>query len=231
MLCRTLLPLAAAGFLGVCVNAYGGEPSLSEKELDEWFYDDEGSQPDEIRINYGELRFLTEPPEKRAPYSQNLLTINAQSLLDGWVKIEQCHAGLDPMHMVEIVYGYKQMRGLIITKVRGIGQAWVEGQSVQLKEVTLTAELCVQLEARILHKRDSGGWVLRNGPYQRRFLDSYFPLHLTLRINFPEELLQYIGSQPKETEGLGVVAETDSVVFDAWFEGQLVLEIYFSETI
>ena len=230
MLRKMLLPLAAVGFLGASGNTYGGKPSLFERDLDEWFYDEESSQPDEIRINYGELRFLTQPPEKRAPYSQNLLTISAQSLLNGWVKIEQCHTGLDPMHMVEIVYGYKQMRGLIITKVRGIGQAWVEGQSVQLKEVTLTAELCVQLEARILHKRDSGGWVLRNGPYQRRFLDSYFPLRLTLRVNFPGGLLQYIGSQPREPEGLGVLAETDSVVFAAWFEGQLVLEIYFNET-
>ena len=225
---KILLSLVCLGLLGGHARVSSAESPLSQQELEEWFYDDERLHPFEDQVNEGTLQFLTTPPEKRVPYSQNLLTITEQSLLDGWVQIEQCHEQLDPIHAVEVVYRYKQMRGLRITKAKRIGRARVDGQSVQLEDVQTGAELCIQAEARILYKQATGGWVLRNGPFQRRFLDGYFPFHVRLRVNFPSQLLRYVGSQPQATAGFKVVAKTDSVVFDAWFEGQLFLEVYFA---
>ena len=200
---------------------------LTPEQLEQWFEDDERDHPYALTGNDGELVFLPTPPAGRIPHSINILTIEPRSLQSGWVKIEQCHQQLDPIAKVEVVYRYKQMRNLRITSTSHIDKAWVAGQSIQLENVAEEALLCVQMEARILSTQSNGRWLLRNGPFQRRFLDSYYPMHVTLTINYPGEQLSLQEIIPEPTSGFNVKAERGLIQIDTWFEGKLVIELEF----
>lgn len=215
--------------MGFTISAIGFDEATPE-QLEKWFEDDELEHPFDRKSDDGALVFLQTPPAKRVLHSTNTLTIEPHSLKSGWVKIDQCHEQLDPVEMVEVVYRYKEMRGLRITRTSRIGKARVEGQSIQLENVKKGALLCVQVEARILYKQDDGRLLLRNGPFQRRFLDSYFPMHLTLTVSYPDELLSIQDISPAATNGFKIKAEAGLISIDTWFEGQLMIELEFRPT-
>lgn len=206
-------------------------PQLSPQELEEWFQDDERLHPYDKKSDDGKLIFLKAPPVKRTPFSQNVLTIHEHALRSGWVEIEQCHEQLDPVSAVEVVYRYRQMRGLRIIRYSHIGKAWVDGQSIQLEDVQKGAMLCMQAEARILYKRADGRFILHNGPFQRRFLDSYFPMHVTLTIQYPAHLLYFSKVSPTARTGFEVKKESGLIHIDSWFEGKLMIELEFRSVI
>lgn len=228
---RILLSLALPLLFLNTDTAADESPQLSPQELEEWFEDDERLHPFDNKSDDGALVFLKTPPAKRTPHSRNLLTIPPHALQSGWVEIDQCHEQLDPISAVEIVYRYKQMRGLRITRYTHIGKVWVDGQSIQLEDVEKGAMLCMQAEARILYKQTDGRFILRNGPFQRRFLDSYFPLHVTLTIRYPGHLLHFSTITPAARPGFVVKKENASVHIDSWFEGRLMVEIEFRPVI
>ncbi|MGD8911541.1 MAG: hypothetical protein PVJ68_02195 [Candidatus Thiodiazotropha sp.] len=53
------------------------------------------------------------------------------------------------------------------------------------------AAICLQAETQSLHPTGQGGYQLRNGPYMRRFLDGYYPMLLTLQVDYPAELIRF----------------------------------------
>jgi len=228
---RILLSLALPLLLLNTDTAADESPEPSPQELEEWFQDDDRLHPFDKKSDGGELVFLKTPPTKRTPHSRNILTIPVHAVHSGWVEIDQCHEQLDPIAAVEVVYRYKQMRGLRITKYTHIGKVWVEGQSIQLEDVQKGAMLCIQAEARILYKQADGRFILRNGPFQRRFLDSYFPLHVTLTVGYPGHVLSFSNVTPVQQAGFEVKKESESVHIDSWFEGQLMVEIEFRPVI
>lgn len=87
--------------------------------------------------------------------------------------------------------------------------------------------LCMQAEARILYKQANGYFILRNGPFQRRFLDSYFPMHVSLTVRYPGHLLYFSSISPRARPGFQVKKETGLIHIDSWFEGKLMIEIEF----
>ncbi len=214
-------------FMMALFVAAEAKAELTHDQLEEWFADDEREHPFDINDNDGNLVFLQNPPEQRALHSRNILLIEPRSLQSGWVKIDQCYQELDPIEKVEVVYRYKEMRDLHITRTSNIGKAWVEGQSIQLESVLKDAVLCIETEARIIYKQDDGILLLRNGPFQRRFLDSYFPMHLTLEIRYPGDLLILDNVNPAAELGFKVKAEQGLVYIDTWFEGKLMIEVEF----
>ncbi len=214
--------------LGFSVVASGFE-ELTPEQLEQWFEDDERDHPYDLDNNEGELELLQQPPAKPTLHSNNILTIEPHSLDSGWVTIEQCHQHLDPIDKVEVVYRYKQMRKLRITNTSRIGKARVEGQSIQLEQVNKDAGLCIQAEAKILYRQDDGRYFLRNGPFQRRFLDSFFPMRVTLTIHYPGELIKLQNIKPQSGNGFVVKAGQGLINIDSWFAGKLVIEIEFGE--
>lgn len=200
---------------------------MTPEQLEEWFMDDERAHPFDRKSDGGKLVFLSKPPEKRAPYSKNILTVSTNSLKTGWVKVEQCHEGLDPVGAVQVVYRYKEMRGLRVTKHSGIGKVWVEGQSIQLEDVGKDASVCMQAEARIMIQLPGGRYVLFNGPFKRRFLDSYFPMHVGLVLRYPAESLLLTNVTPAQTPGFRVEKRQGELGIDTWFEGELLIKIDF----
>ena len=174
-----------------------------------------------------QLTFIPSPTDKPTLHSINEITISPQSIKSGWVDLKQCYQYLDPVPEMEVVYNYKNMRKLTIIKSQNIEQAFVKGQSVQLENVLKNAQLCVRTEVRIFYKNKDGSYKLVNGPFHRQFLDSYFPFHLTLKINYPTTQLKFISSKPKPQFGFVVKRADNTLVIDSYFTGKLYTEITF----
>jgi hypothetical protein len=61
----------------------------------------------------------------------------------------------------------------------------------------------------------------------RRFLDGYYPMHVSLDIRLPPGDWRLEKSRPRVQPGFNVVNRPDGLSADAWFEGKLVTEFYF----
>lgn len=218
-LCCLWLPALAAA-----------DGDLTPEQLRQWFEDD--SEQRALAVSEGELAFLPSHPTRAdgrpLPHSYNHLTINADSIVSGWVALTQCHQGLDAVAEAQVVYRYREMRGLRVSSAANIGRAWVEGASVQLQDVQRDARLCIDAEVRVFYRHPDGGYSLVNGPYHRKFLDGYYPYHVTLEVQYPADRLAFRATRPPAQPGLVVTAAPGTVTLDAWFEGELNTEIRFA---
>lgn len=173
------------------------------------------------------LTFIAPAKNKPALHSINEITISPQSLKTGWVDLLQCYQHLDPVPEMEVVYNYKNMRKLKIIKSKNIEQAFIKGQSVQLENVQRNSQLCISTEVKNFYKNKNGYFKLKNGPYHRKFLDGYFPFHLTLKVNYPSTLLKFISSKPKSQFGFVLNQSDNTILIDSYFTGKLYTEITF----
>ncbi len=193
---------------------------------DDWLFDD--AEERARRVNTGELVFLEKPPEKAVHHHLTRLEITRDGLESGWVALAQCHDNLDKVPSSQIVYQPGRVRGLSLVSHRNIGAVWVEGESVQLRDVAGDAQVCVVAQTRALHALGEGRYELRNGPFMRRFLDGYFPMHVSLDVRYPREL-QLDGTSPEPQPGFAVTRGEGFVGMEAWFEGRLSTVIRFRE--
>ena len=198
--------------------------SMSDEEWENyWPSDDEKILN---AINDGELSFLDKLPEKPVHHHHNTLTVHPSSIDTGWVKMDQCHEHLDKFPRAQILYKKGRIRDLRITRQVNIGQAWVEGHSVQLTNVGSDARLCVQAESRALDIQDDGTFILQNGPFMRKFLDGYFPIRVSVDINLPPTL-RFVEIDPVEQTGFNIDEGKQSLHVSAIFEGRLITRIKF----
>jgi len=202
-------------------------PMQNTADSGSWF--DEDTQSAVTQASKDELVFLPPGPEDITLHSINTIVVTRTSLDDGWVKIGQCYEGLDAVPAAEVVYQYKKLRHLRIHSKANIGQAVTHGQTVQLSDVQHGATLCIRAEAQILYPQVDGRFLLRNGPFQRRFLDGYFPLRVSMDVQFPSTLLHYVGISPEVQPGFEVDVKDEHVYIDSWFAGTLMIEVDFSE--
>lgn len=205
--------------------ALQAEATPTTEELEKWFMSDELAPPSQSSDSH--LTFIAPPTGKPALHSVNEITINLQSIKTGWVDLLQCYENLDPVPDMEVVYNYKNMRKLTIVKSQNIEQAYVKDQSVQLENVLKNAQLCIRTEVRIFYKNKDGSYRLVNGPFHRKFLDSYFPFHLTLKVNYPSAQLKFISSKPKHQFGFVVKHADNTLLIDSYFTGKLYTEVTF----
>jgi hypothetical protein len=194
-------------------------------EQQQWLESD-SLEPPEFQVNLGELQFLATPPPRTIPQSDNTFIINNDSLETGWVTLRQCHVDLDPVPVLEVVYQYKQMRQLQIVEQQHIDKAAVVGNSVQMEDIRKGNRLCVEARIRILY-REGDTFKLVNGPYHRRFLDGYYPYHVSFHVRYPSATLELIATQPKPQPGFKVDRSPGRIDIDAWFEGKLMTEMIF----
>lgn len=199
--------------------------AMTSAGQENWFQRDEMSSTE--AISEGELRFLIKAPTKPVLHSLNVLTVYPTSLDDGWVDLSQCYENLDPVAEAEVVYRYQSMRDLKIVNSKNIGAVLVKGQSIQLTEVKKNAELCVSARVRIFYSNLDGSYSLMNGPFHRKFLDGYFPYHLSLEVVYPVTRLVLKQTIPAEQPGFSVTQESGKVMLDGIFEGILNVEIVF----
>lgn len=198
-------------------------PTLADADDDwpEW-----ADQPDLMTqvaaVSDGELRFLPAADTDGEHAHLNRIRITKASLDGGWVTLEQCHENLDAVPAAQILFRAGGIRNLTIESSRNIQRAWVEGHSVQLEDVGRDAVLCIRAESQALRDLGDGHYRLRNGPYMRRFLDGYYPMRVTLDIQYPADVIQVVGQSPAIQPGFDVRDGDSDLSVDATFEGRLV---------
>lgn len=215
--CTRTAALVSAGLL-LCLPA-------AHAEDDAWL---EGfDEVDTSAVNEGSLTFLADPPADPVHSHHNRIRLTTRSLRDGWAQLYQCHTNLDPVPDAQVVFRAGRIRQLQVEKAAGIGVARVEGHSVQLEDVTRGAELCISAESRVVVPRADGGFLVRNGPFMRRFLDGYYPMHVILEVELPPGNWSLADSKPLPQPGFTVQYTDDTLTADAWFAGELQTKFYF----
>ena len=202
------------------------DQSMTEEQIEAWFNDD--SEERAMAVNEGKLEFLSQIPDKPAHHSHNTFILDNNSLKTGWVKLTQCHSQLDAVPETQIVYRYRRMKNLRIESFSNISKAWVEDNSVQLEGIQSGARLCIRAEVGILNILPDGSFILKNGPFHRKFLDGYYPMQVTLDILFPSESIRFESITPQAQSGFTVRKKEGEIHVNAWFEGELTTGIRFT---
>ncbi len=205
---RWLLPVLA------CAFAAAPLPAAAEKSAAE--------------VNEGSLVFLDHLPLKPVHHHHNAIQISEGSLEDGWTVLTQCHENLDRVPATQIVFNPERIRNLQVVKARNVGRAWVEGPSVQLRDVDANAEVCLRADARALRNHGDGTYTLMNGPFMRRFLDGYYPMRVSMSVKLLTQRIRFVDIDPAPQTGFRVWELADGVNYDAWFEGRLFTVIRFA---
>ena len=180
-------------------------------------------------VNEGELEILPSPQAADLYHHENHMQITTTSLRDGWVKMEQCHRHLDQVSLLEIVYHPQRIRNIQIISNQNIGSSRVVGANVELRDIQADARLCLEAESRALHILGNGRFILRNGPYMRRFLDGYYPMRLTVAIDYPPDTLHLHSVRPETAIRLKHTPKQGKIHWDAWFQGRLYTEFEFTK--
>jgi hypothetical protein len=200
--------------------------SMTPEQAEAWFNDD--AEERALAVNEGKLEFLSKLPDKDAHHSQNTLILDSDSLSTGWVELIQCHSQLDAVPEAQIVYRYRRMKNLRVDSFLNINRVWVKGDTVQLENIQSDARLCIRAEVGIMHSLPDGSFVLKNGPFHRKFLDGYYPMQVTLDILFPRESIRFESITPQAQSGFTVRQKEGELHVNAWFEGELTTEIRFT---
>jgi len=172
-------------------------------------------------VNEGKLHFLEQPPAKAVHHHQNWFHIDEESLATGWVRLVQCHDNLDAVPRAQITFREGFVRDLKLLSFSEIESAWIEGASVQLVNVRRGARLCLAADTSALRNTGNGYYSLYSGPYMRKFLDGYYPMRLTLEIEYPATLLKLLDVSPAPQPGLRLEDTLGHIRLDAVFEGVL----------
>lgn len=219
---RLMFPLAASVALAMPALA----ADMTREQLDAWF--NAPSEKSARDVNEGDLVFLGTLPRKPVHHHHSLLVINDASLASGWTALVQCHEHLDQVPAAQILFNRERTRNIEIISRSGIDQAWVEGASVQLKNIGSGARLCVSARSRALTDNGDGTYSLRNGPFMRKFLDGYYPMRVSMTVKLDSRKLHFERITPPVQEGFKVWNGGQEVNFEAWFEGRLSTEMLFS---
>lgn len=188
---------------------------------DDPFDDDSLWETPKADSNRGTLHFLGDAPDGRVHHHENQITVAASSLDDGWVNLRQCHRDIDRVGRAQILYNATKTREIEIESQSNIEETWVEGASVQLRRIQPDAELCIRARSQMLKILDDGSYALENGPFMRRYLDGYFPMRVTVAVNWGDLGLTLARSEPASQPGFLITESEHGVIIDATFEGRL----------
>jgi len=175
-------------------------------------------------VNESELLLLDNPPEALAHHHQTRLMISEKSLIDGWVTMYQCYSNLDKVSSSQIVYNKDRIRNIRVMSSQDIGSVRVEGNTVLMNDMAAESKLCISADKKAL-SYDNGGYYLKLGPFMRRSLDGYSPVHVQLEVCYPV-FMKLVSASPvnalRHTSGRTSYAE-----FDLWVVGKLDIELVF----
>lgn len=211
-----------ASFL-VSVSNLAAGSDFTAQELEDWF--NGPAEKSAWEVNEGALVFLSKPPPQLIHHHDNTVTITKNTLKDGWASMTQCHQNLDQVPRAQIMFNRNRTRALKILSFAGIKKAWVEDNSVQLEDMGPGAKLCVSAESQNVVNNGDGTYSLFNGPFMRKFLDGYYPMHVSMNVHLASQDHKFVEIYPAKQEGFKVWQTPQRMHFDAWFEGKLITEI------
>ena len=198
---------------------------LSPEDLERWFNSDD-DHPTRT-VSDGQLTFLNTKVKEGTFRSDITITIDQNSIDNGWVALTQCYSNLDSIHRTAIVYRKNFIKNITILSSKNIKLTEVSGNKVLLQDVTNNASLCVGINSRTFYQNEDLSFSLVIGPYHRKFLDGYYPYHLNLNIHFDPKL-KFKYSLPKSQPGFEIKQQSNSLLIDTLFEGRLKTEFRFT---
>ena len=200
---------------------------ITPEELERWFNSDSMDPPRYKETNEGQLVFLAQAPEEKLHHHHNALIIHSNSLADGWISLQQCHNNIDKVPAAQILFKQDRIRNIRILSYQNIRKVWIEGPSVQMEDITENASLCLSATTRSLMHNTDGSYTLRNGPFMRRFFDGYFPLRVTMDLDYSNANLRLLRHTPAQQPGYEIEHKNHKLHIDTVFEGKLVTEFRF----
>ena len=157
------------------------------------------------------------------------ISITTESMKSGWIDNKQCHYNLQTVPAMEIVFRKGRVKNLEIKRYENIGRVWVEDATVQLKEIKKNAMICITGETLSFKKNDrTGTYIWTGGPYMKKYLDGYFPMKVSIAIDYPSEKLVLEKLYPQAVE-LKALKLSGHIRLSLVFEGILELETHFRE--
>ncbi len=181
--------------------------------------------PDQTQTTSPEIKFLTEEPEQVPHHHQNQITLSPSSLEDGWVDLRQCHSDIAPIRRMVIAYNEERIEDLQVESTTNIDLAEARGDRVDLRGVHKDSEVCVTARMRVIEHEGDGVYTMENGPFVRRFLDGYFPMRVTMAVNWGDLDLRLEETHPEAQEGFDVVESDHGIILDTLFEGELRTQV------
>jgi hypothetical protein len=217
-------------FLLLCFTAIALAVRPAIAEIDDWEEIERQMAQEQkaLEVNEGQLQLLDRPPEAASHHHQNRLLITTRSLSDGWVTMYQCHSDLDAVPATQIVYKEGFIRNIEVLSSQNIGSVQVEGHSLQLKDVKEESEICISADKKAL-SFENDRYYLRLGPFMRRFLDGYYPMHVQVEVCYPP-FLQLVDSSPVKAITRSR-KKTAYAEIDIWVVGKLDIELVFKDTL
>ena len=198
---------------------------LSPAELEKWFNSDEELPTD--KVNEGTLKFIDNISTENIFRSTINISIDQDSIKQGWTTLIQCYSNLDPISLTAIIYRKKFIKNIEIISSKNIKNAKISGRKIILNDVSENAQICIELNSRNFYQNEDKSFSLVNGPYHRKFFDGYFPYHLTLNIQYDPNL-NYHYSIPKKQTGFSVKQNLHTLKIKTLFEGRLKTEFRFN---
>lgn len=212
----------------ICVLLFPVVLTAAEPPVDESWLDDD-SEWRAQQVNEGQLEFIAPIHDQLILHSDTHLWITNESLQSGWVKMQQCYRHLDAVGRADVVYAYRKMRNLQVTRVEQIAQIRVGPRGVELEDVEKGAVLCVQADVKVLQPLSNKTYAMQHGPYHRKFLDGYYPYHVSLTVHYSVNEMQLKRVEPEAQDGFYITYKTGILSIDSWFEGELRIGFEFSE--
>ena len=212
---RGLIPL-----LGLLAAVVVAAPVRDDDAWPAWVDEHEALRARIAAVNEGDLLFLADIPRRDVHHHSSRVVISERSLRDGWVVMEQCHEHLDQVAAAQILFNPGRSRALQVLSFRNMDAAFAEDNTIQLRGIRDDSQVCIRAESLALHQEAGEIFELHNGPFMRRFLDGYYPLHLSLRIDYPGSLT-LADFAPEAQPGFTVTRAPGRVSVEALFEGQL----------
>lgn len=218
---KSLASSVCASVVGLIVAAAMTGPATgNEADWPAWAQEEEAIRARIAAVNEGELAFLETLPDKPVHQHRNRIVVTDASLEHGWVELEQCHRDLDRVAEAQIVFHPERSRRLQVLGFRNMRSAVTDGNTVQLRGIGDASEVCLRGETRALVEIGEGVYELQNGPYMRRFLDGYYPMRVSLEIEYPR-WLTLADFTPERQPGFEVASAPGRVAAVAQFEGRL----------
>lgn len=202
--------------------------AAAEPTVDESWLDDD-TEWRTSQVNEGQLEFIAPIHDQSILHSDTHLWITNDSKQTGWVRMQQCYEHLDAVSRTDVVYAYREMKNLQVTRAEKIAQIRVRQHGVELEDVEKGAALCVRAKVKVLRRLSDKIYVLQNGPYHRKFLDGYYPYHVSLTVHYSNNEIQFRQVVPEEQHGFGVTENKDGLTIDSWFKGVLRIRLEFLE--
>ena len=200
--------------------------AAAEPTVDESWLDDD-TEWRTSQVNEGQLEFIAPIHDESILHSDTHLWITNDSKQTGWVKMQQCYRHLDAVSRTDVVYAYREMKNLQVTRGENIAQIRVGQRGVELEDVEKGAVLCVQADVKVLQRLPDKTYVIQNGPYHRKFLDGYYPYHVSLTVHYSKNDIQFKQVVPEEQHGFDVNENKDGLSIDSWFKGALRIRLEF----